>query len=398
MSLVMFSKPMGRVLIGVISLVVILALLFHEDAHRSFDDVLDGRVPDVKSWSPKLPKLPSWSQPQEDHTSFTSSPFGFMPDGPELDAMCTRYRWETYPHRYQRRKIYDLVLLNDELDSLALRMGQMHDVDYFVVVESDLTFSDHQKPLHVLDNWAMFNENHHKMIRVTLNMTGQTFGDAWARETFSRNAMFDQVFPNLQNEQAPNNGDVIIVGDVDELVRPEILIAMRNCQITERVKLWTRFYYYSFQWLHPEGHAEWGHPDATFFQGLNDTILPQSLRTGGATTDIYSAGWHCSYCFGDLQAIVNKVKSFSHQEMNTPDFTDPSKILQRVRNGVDLFNRGNLYRIDKNLDVPDFVTRNIDRFGWILNRDGEDGGFRDTWDLISREQSNGPGSVGATTG
>lgn len=307
---------------------------------------------------------------------------GFMPLGEEVEAMCAHYRWKPFPDRYHRRKIYDLIMVNDELDALALRMGEMDQVDYFVVVESDLTFSDNPKPLYVQENYDLFSKYHHKMIVHTLNMTGQTFGDAWSRESFSRNAMFNQVFPIMENEMIPTHGDVMIVGDVDELVRPEILTTLRNCEFPAKVKLWTRFYYYSFQWLHPEGHAEWGHPDVTFFQGWNLTIPPQDLRGARPDIDVYSAGWHCSYCFSRLKDIVNKVSSFSHQEMNTPDFTSPRKILDRVRFGRDMFDRGNLYRIDNNKDVPGYVVRHPDQYGYMLDRDAEDGNFVDAWDLI----------------
>jgi beta-1,4-mannosyl-glycoprotein beta-1,4-N-acetylglucosaminyltransferase len=369
----------GRLVIGVVAFIIIFKLFLGGGSSGSY-----GSSHGSSSWrSTWRLKIPSWAKHE-----VPQDRLGFMPLDETVEEMCAHYRWRPYPDRFHRRKIYDLIMMNDEFDALSLRMGEMGDqVDYFVVVESDLTFSDNEKPLHVLENWDAFSEFHHKMIRHTLNLTGKDFGgDAWGRESFSRNAMFDQVFPTLEDEQIATHGDVLIVGDVDEVVRPEVLTALRNCEIPRRVKLWTRFYYYSFQWLHPEGHAEWGHPDATFFDGLNDTVLPQDLRGGGTDVDVYSAGWHCSYCFSKLQDIVNKVKSFSHQEMNTPDFTSPAKILQRVRFGRDMFDRGNLYRIDNNRDVPGFVVRNADKFGYMLDRDAEDGGFEDAWDLLDEEE------------
>lgn len=311
--------------------------------------------------------------------------------GPELEEMCAHHRWKIFPDRFHRRKIYDLILVNDELDALELRMSQMGGlVDFFVVVESSTTFSDNEKPLFVEADMGggRFNKFKDKMILHTLNLTGQSSGnDAWARETFSRNAMFDQVFPGLEGEKTPTHGDVIIVGDVDELVRPEVLVALRNCEFPKRVKLWTRFYYYSFQWLCPEGHSEWGHPDVTFFDGFDGTVLPQDLRSGGGTeSEVYSAGWHCSYCFRTLREIVNKVQSFSHQEMNTPEFTDPRKILERVRGGRDMFARWDMFRLENNVDVPEAVVRDRKKWGFMLDRDGEDGGFEDAGEFVGDEE------------
>jgi beta-1,4-mannosyl-glycoprotein beta-1,4-N-acetylglucosaminyltransferase len=362
MAIQLSSLTGGHVFIGVVAFIIICRLLL--------------APPSTPSWR-------SYNFSSFSHDAATSGPNGFIPVGAELEEMCLHYRWKPFPDRYHHRNIYDLILVNDELDALELRMSQMSQVDYFVIVESATTFSDNEKPLYVQENRSRFHKFHHKMIVHTLNTTGQEFGDTWAHETFSRNAMFQQVFPTLKVAQTPAHGDVIIVGDVDELVRPEVLTALRNCEFPKRVKLWTRFYYYSFQWLCPEGHAEWGHPDATFFDGFGDTVLPQDLRSGGEPdSEVYSAGWHCSYCFRTLAEIVSKVKSFSHQEMNTPDFTDPRKILERVRTGRDMFARWNMFRIENNVDVPETVVKERKKWKYMLDRDGENAGFEDAWELI----------------
>ena len=356
----------GHIFIGIVAFIVIFKIL---------------------SSHPSAPSWRSYSFSSFSHDAATSGPNGFMPVGSELEDMCMRYRWKPFPDRYHHRKIYDLILVNDELDALELRLSQMQQVDYFVIVESTTTFSDNEKPLYVQENISRYRKFHNKMILHTLNTTGQDFGsDAWARETFSRNAMFQQVFPTLTMAQTPTHGDAIIVGDVDELVRPEVLTALRNCDFPRRVKLWTRFYYYSFQWLCPEGHSEWGHPDVTFFDGFEETVLPQDLRSGpGTVSEVYSAGWHCSYCFRTLAEIVSKIQSFSHQEMNTPDFTDPRKILERVRTGRDMFARWDMYRIENNVDVPESVVKERTKWGFMLNRDGEDAGFEDAWEFVGED-------------
>ena len=92
-------------------------------------------------------------------------------------------------------------------------------VDYFVILESAKTFTDATKPLYVRENWARFKKYHHKMILHTLDTDHAQFsaGDTWARERFSRNAMYDQMIPNLTGKQEAAVGDVILVSDVDEI-------------------------------------------------------------------------------------------------------------------------------------------------------------------------------------
>ena len=337
---------------------------------------------------------PTWSVSY--FSSATPQPISydsFLPSGPELDAHCSRYRFEPFADRTRRRKIYALTLINTELEWLEIRMGEMaSEVDYFVIVESPVTFSDLPKPLYVRESWERFRPWHDKMILHTLNATnptGKKFGDAWERERFNRNAMFEQVFPQLTGEQKAWPGDVIIVGDVDELVRPEVLAMLRNCDFPKRTRLHTTIYYYSFQWISQgQGHGDWDHPDATYFDGFKNTVLPQALRDEGAEAEVWSAGWHCSFCFDLLGDIVTKVKSYSHQEMNRPEILDPKAIFRRVTNGEDMFGRAgsDCHRVENNVDVPGYLQRNSERFKYTLDRDTEDGNFVDFYDVLGEEE------------
>jgi hypothetical protein len=49
-------------------------------------------------------------------------------------------------------------------------------------------------------------------------------------------------------------------------------------------------------------------------------------------------GWHLSW-FGGVDFVQRKIRSFSHQELNTPEFTDRDHILDALQNGKDLFKR-----------------------------------------------------------
>lgn len=232
------------------------------------------------------------------------------------------------------RKIYDLLLVNTELELLELRMGQMApSVDYFVILESDKTFTDKPKPLHVQENWGRFAQHHAKMIRRTMDLTTGDFANSWAREGASRDAMYTQVIPYLSGEEEARVGDVLLVADVDELFKPEALKVLRNCALPSKMTFSSRAFYYSYQWL---VDSTWMHPQATTYQ-LNDTVRPNALREHSNEHKIFvEAGWHCSYCFSSLAEMIKKITSFSHTEMDQPQFKDPLKILHRVSHGIDM--------------------------------------------------------------
>jgi beta-1,4-mannosyl-glycoprotein beta-1,4-N-acetylglucosaminyltransferase len=319
------------------------------------------------------------------------------------EDFCQAHRWRPYPKRNIRRKVYDLFLINGELDWIEIRLNELKDhVDYFVVVESATSFTNNPKPLHMKENWAQFEPFHKKIIYRELNNTGFSSDIPWDWEDRQRNALFDQVFPDLSGEQEPNAGDVILVSDVDEIPRPATLTVLRNCAFPRRLTLRSRFYYYGFQWLHRG--EEWAHPQATIYQGLADTILPVNLRNGDGglpilshldKADLWNAAWHCSSCFRTLEEMINKITSFSHQGWNRPEFRDRAGIVRRVRKGLDLFDReGQIYdRIDRNTDIPEYLkgVQERERFLYLLDRDGENAGFRDYTEGETQKENVGPG-------
>lgn len=207
----------------------------------------------------------------------------------------------------------------------------------------------------------------------------------WDLEDHQRNAMFTQVIPRLTGPKRAEVGDVLVVSDVDEIPRPVSLTVLRECRTQRRVTLRSQFYYYGFQWLHRG--EQWAHPQATVFAGDN-TILPADLRNGEGgnrlkawwdKTDLWNAGWHCSTCFSSVAEVLTKLKSFSHIGLNQERFRDRKRIVDRVRKGMDLWDRDgeNYDKVEGNEDIPGWLKENRERFGYLLDRDGIDAGFSD---------------------
>lgn len=327
--------------------------------------------------------LPTFSSNQKKASSDMMMMMMMMPQD-EAEHFCLTRRWKAYPKRDEKRKVFDLFMVNTELDWMEIRIRELaNQVDYFVVLEAETDFTNRPKALLVQENLSRFSQFKDKIIHHILNVTSNPYKDPWDREHFTRNAMMEQVFPTLKEDQAVKEGDVIIVSDVDEIPRADVVKALRNCDFPRRITLRTSYYRYSFQWLLRE--PQWIHPQATFYAGPDKTIKPEDLRMGNVDGEVMNAGWHCSSCLANLDDMVNKVTSFSHQEFNTPDFTDPDKILQRVREGLDPYNRtGKIYdRIDNNPDVPTYLLENPDQYAYLLDRDPPHANFKDL-----KERSN----------
>lgn len=298
----------------------------------------------------------------------------------------------------RERRVYDLFLLSTELDWLEIRLHTLSPyVDYFVIVESRTTFTGLTKPAYLDENWEKFTSFHHKIIHRVVEDPGSVVGSrTWDHEDYMRNALFNSVFPSIVGtNQEAQNGDVLIVSDIDEIPKPETLVVLRKCDIPERLTLRSHFYYYSFQYLHRG--EQWAHPQATLFTGISSTISPKDLRNGEGAhgwfflsdlrrwwmkTDLWNAAWHCSSCFATVKEMQTKMQSFSHAPWNTPQNRDSKTIVERVRKGQDLFGRETeLYdRIDDNRDVPAYVQQNSEKFKYLVNRDDRNAGFVDVDD------------------
>ena len=307
---------------------------------------------------------------------------GFLPLQ-DASTFCQRRRLDIYETRAERRKVYDLFLINTELDWLEIRLNDLNEeVDYFVILESDMTFQENPKPLHFQDNLSKFEPFHSKIIHRIVNFTGSSLpaGDTWEHERFTRNALFTQALTSLSSEQAPALGDVLVIGDIDEIPRLSTLTTLRNCAFPPRVTLRSHFYYYSFQWQHRG--EQWAHPQATYFNGFKDTVKPEDLRTGKPHIELYNAAWHCSSCMQTMQHLVNKIESFSHKGYNDPYILDRQRLLQKVRKGEDLFERETevFDRLDDNMDVPKYLLQegNRQKFAYMLDRDPLNANFQDT--------------------
>ncbi|KAJ6445183.1 Beta-1,4-mannosyl-glycoprotein 4-beta-N-acetylglucosaminyltransferase [Purpureocillium lavendulum] len=302
---------------------------------------------------------------------------------------CTAHGYSAFTPRSDsgERKVYDLVMVNTELDFLEIRLHALHDyVDYFIIVESPRTFQGGNKPLVIKENWARFQRYHDKMIYHELTFpTDFNPTRAWDYEDLQRDATYEQVMLRLKGQRAPIQGDVVIVADVDEIPRPMSLLVLRSCNYPRRLTLASRFYYYSFQFLHTG--PEWQHPQATYYDGLR-TLKPTNLRNGDGGFPLFrarekgvlnNAGWHCSSCFATIEQFLNKISSFSHGWMNADQYRDRDRIAAAVREGRDIWEReqDTFTRIDNNDDMPPLVLEEPDRFRYMTSRDGPSAGFTD---------------------
>lgn len=234
-------------------------------------------------------------------------------------------------------KIIDCFLFYNEIDLLNYRMNILNDVvDYFVIVESKYTFSGKEKKIYLEENKHLFEKFKDKMIPIVANHAPFKYSDIsnntqWVNEVYQRNAI--QI--GLENIRLDPE-DAIIITDVDEIIDPTLLWEFKRKEIPlDFYSLEFDMYYYN---LNTKLAEKWYFPKILSFQKYKELNLSiDNLRISNCTI-LRKSGWHLSY-FGNADSIINKIESFSHQELNTEYFKNKERINEKIQNSKDLFDR-----------------------------------------------------------
>ena len=117
------------------------------------------------------------------------------------------------------RKFIDSFIFYNELSTLNMRLHELDDyVDYFVIVEADITHAGSPKLLYYGDNKAFFKEFEDKIIHFVVDDMPEP-NDSWGREFHQRNSLIRAValVPDIKSE------DIVLVSDADEIPNPTYL-------------------------------------------------------------------------------------------------------------------------------------------------------------------------------
>lgn len=261
-------------------------------------------------------------------------------------------------------KIVDSISFYNELDILEIRLATMYDhVDRFVIVESDKTFTGLYKGYNLEKNWDRYKQWADKIHYVKI--VGLTLPDPWKNE-FWQNSQTHQGWYDLTDE------DVVIVGDCDEIVRPEAIEFLKKTDY-DFYGFMTPMSYFRFNYVDCfDNNGIW--PRA--FRGYRDFENTWNMRfmneiPGGKNVNLQHAGWHLSWQ-GDEQAALTKLKSFSHSELNIPKITDNLNIDRMIAEKKDHIHQADGWRVVK-LDeyFPKAILENKEKYAKYILPDSD---------------------------
>ena len=252
--------------------------------------------------------------------------------------------------------IFDSFLFFQELDLLEIRLNILYPyVNAFYIVECDKTFSGQQKDF-VLDPelFHRFKKYLDKIIYCPISVS-TNHSNAWDNERDQK----QYLVPSCAEDD-----DIVMISDLDEIPNPlkiqNAVSLLKNGHVDAAVFVQNLYYYYLNNLVIDNKWKGTRIAKRSYYNDARHT--PYDMRFS-SQHEIPNGGWHFSYLFGkDPDLILNKIKSFSHQEYNN-DHHLPF-VMNRIREGQDLFGRDSVVkfqRVEVNESFPEYIQKNLDK-------------------------------------
>ena len=241
--------------------------------------------------------------------------------------------------------LIDAFTYFNEKELVELRIKYLNKiVDYFVVIESDITFTGQKKKWNfpeILEN--NLKEFAHKIKYHQLKINTEEIKN---EESWIINNIKGDDFWRIENYQRNyiktackdfSEKDVLIISDLDEIPSIEKLnfILSSDLKKIAPIALEQYLFHLNCNFLRLES---WRGSIVTTMKICNEQS-PQKFRTWrNKISHLVDAGWSFS-SFGGYERVKQKIESYAHSEHNNEKFKSPEHIANCQKTGADLFHR-----------------------------------------------------------
>ncbi|PIN22941.1 Beta-1,4-mannosyl-glycoprotein 4-beta-N-acetylglucosaminyltransferase [Handroanthus impetiginosus] len=307
---------------------------------------------------------PLWESPPK--------PFHEIPhyyhENVSMENLCKLHGWgiREYP-----RRVFDAVLFSNEVDILKVRWKELYPyVSEFVLLESNSTFTGLPKPF-------VFStvRDEFKFLEPRL-----TYGQAPGRFRKGENPFIEEAYQRLAldyllKQAGIQDDDLLIMSDVDEIPSRHTINLLRWCDgIPPILHLRLRNYLYSFEFL--VDNNSWRASVHIYQAGK--TRYAHYRQSDEILAD---AGWHCSFCFRQINEFIFKMKAYSHVDrVRFSHFLNPKRVQRVICKGADLFDMlpeeytfkeiigkmGPIPHSYSAVHLPAYLLENADEFKFLL--------------------------------
>ena len=267
-----------------------------------------------------------------------------------------------------KNKIFDCITFFDNNFIFDLRYNILKDVvDFFIVCESKYDHQGNKKKINFIKN-ELFNEKKIKYFLLEEPFPKNTNG--WENQKIQREYLL-RCIDNLAQPE-----DYIFFSDPDEIPKPEIL---KNFKLKKRYGIFMqKFFNYKFNLFNPyetpwEGTRVCKKKNLKSIEFMRQKVKSKNLKYNFLRIDkeksieiFDNAGWHFNNIFTPEEMSL-KLKTFAHTEFKAEKFSATAIIESKIKQKIDLFERGHNYKTIKIDDsYPKYLIENIKKYNdWI---------------------------------
>ena len=241
--------------------------------------------------------------------------------------------------------LIDAFTYFNEKELVELRLKYLNSiVDYFVVIESNITFTGKKKKWNFPDvlnnNLKEFsNKIQYHQLNIELdkikneeswiidNIKGDDF---WRIENFQRNYIKTAC-------KKFSDDDTLIISDLDEIPSTKKLNFILNSDFKKiaPIALEQHLFHLDCNYLRLES---WRGSIVTTMKVCNEFSPQKFRRLRNRISHFTDGGWSFS-SFGGYERVKEKIESYAHSEHNNDKFKNPEHIAHCQQTGADLFHR-----------------------------------------------------------
>ena len=258
--------------------------------------------------------------------------------------------------------LIDSFLFFNEAELVELRIKYLEKiVDYFVVVEADITHQGKKKnwnfPNILKNNLQKFaNKIQYHQLKIDLEKIKNEESwiiddikgdDAWRIENFQRNYIKTAC-------EKFSDQDILIISDVDEIPSIQKIEFIKSCNFKKiaPVALEQHLFHIDCNFLNLES---WRGSIVTTIQICKAFSPHQFRRARNRISHFADSGWSFS-SFGGPNKVKEKLESIAHKEFNNEKFKNIQHIINCQKTGADLFHRKvKKKKIEKNFFPKDLL-------------------------------------------
>jgi beta-1,4-mannosyl-glycoprotein beta-1,4-N-acetylglucosaminyltransferase len=257
--------------------------------------------------------------------------------------------------------ILDCFTFFNELDLLEGRLEYLYDsVDYFILVESNLTHSGKSKPMYFIENIARYKKYQDKILYFPFVTTPEEYDfsrlPTWERDYESGSWKMENAQRNHITKALELFKDdaVVMISDLDEIPHKGCIDIAKNSFKTHWPILAIEQTLFSSNFTR-KMIGTW-HGTVITTNEYAQTVGAQGCREVKYSIPVINnGGWHLTF-WGSVQDIQTKIDSFSHQELNTDFYKDPERLKEKIANGGCIFDKGTQFEtVDINTIDQDIV-------------------------------------------